>query len=142
MWFFEKLNTPIAVVVVSVLVLVVDGFFLYRYQGPIGEAGNMSANQPNTGPASSPETTGEANGLRVDVRVVGTPTWLRVQEDGQTVMDQANYSPGFSRRFEANREVRIRTEDAGATWVEADGRAAGPLGGDGEEGTYTFMVGP
>ena len=120
MQFFEKLNSPIAVVVVVVLFLAVDGFLLYRYP-----------------PTSSPEATEEANGVRVDVRVIEAPTWLRVQEDGQTVLAQET-SVGFSRRFEADREVSIRTEDAGATWVEANGPDAGTLGDDGEVGTWTF----
>ena len=170
MRFFEKLNTPIAVVVVLVLFLVVDGFLLYRYQRSISDADNATATQPDTvpasppaeepstlleqeepttvgedttteGTASSPEPAGEPNELRVDVRVVGAPAWLRVRQDGQTVLEQAN-SPGFSRRFEADQEIRIRTGNAGATWVEANGRDAGPLGASGEVGTWTFRVGP
>ena len=91
------------------------------------------------GTASSPAETAtdESNELRVDVRVVGAPAWLRIQEDGQTVVEQGT-SPGFSRRLEATQEIRIRTGNAGATWVEANGRDARPLGASGEIGTWTF----
>ena len=156
------------VAVVLVLFLAVDGFLFYRYQASIPDTGNVTATQPETMPSSlpaeetssllleqgepttasetnttqesisSPEpTTEESNELRVDVRVVGANAWLRVQEDGQIVVAQ-EATPGFSRRFEADQEMRIRTGNAGATWVEANGRAAEPLGASGQVGTWTF----
>jgi hypothetical protein len=141
MWLFEKLNTPMTVAVVLVLFLVVDGFLFYRYQASIPDTDNVTATQPETVPSSllteetsslleqgepttasetniteesisSPEqTTEESNELHVDVRVVGATAWLRVQEDGQIVVDQ-EATPGFSRRFEADQEIRIRTGNA------------------------------
>ncbi len=167
MRFFEKINNPITVAVVLVLFLVVDGFLFYRYQASIPDPGNVTATQPETVPSSlpteetsslleqgepttasetntaeetvsSPEpTTEESNELRVDVRVVGANAWLSVQEDGRIVVDQ-EATPGFSRRFEADQEIRIQSGNAGATWVEANGRAAGPLGASGQVGTWAF----
>ncbi len=156
-----------AVAVVLVLFLVVNGFLFYHYQASLPDTGNVMPTHPETVPSSlsteetsslleqeeattanetniaeetisSPDlTTEESNGLRVDVRVVGANAWLRVQEDGRIVMD-GQAPPGFSRRFEADQEIRIRTGNAGATWVEANGRAAGPLGASGQVGTWTF----
>ena len=174
MRFFEKLNTPVTVIVVLVLFLVVDGFLLYRYQRSIPDSANVSATQLGSVPAKplaeetstllsgqeEPTTTASettiaeetassldltteetSNEVRVGVRVVGAPAWLRVQEDRRTVVDQ-EAPPGFSRRLEADREVRIRTGNAGATWVEAEGRESGPLGDSGQAGTWVFWIEP
>ena len=169
MQLIEKLSSFKAVVVVLMLVLVADGFLLYRYQQSLPDTGAVGATQPDTGPASptteetsnllereeptmatetttegttdSPAKTGGANGPQVDVRVVGTPAWLRVQQDGRTVLEQRT-PPGFSRRFEADQEIKIRTGNAGATYVGANGRDVVPLGASGEVGTWTFRVGP
>ena len=173
MWFIEKLNTPLAVVIVLVLTLVADGFLLYRYQQSMPDSGDVSAAQPDTGPATaltegdsasleqeeptttagetttegtafSPAATGVANVPRVVVRVVGAPAWIRVQEDGRTVL--AQQAPvGFSREFEASREsreVRIETGNAGAIRVEANGQDLGPLGARDEAGVWTVRAGP
>ena len=170
MWFVEKLNTTGAVVIVLALFLVVDGFLLYRYQQSLPDAGDVSTTQPDTGlataptegvsapleqeeptttagesttegTASSPATTGEENDVRVVVRVAGAPAWLRVQEDGRTVLDR-QAPAGFSGSFEASREVRIRTGNAGATRVEVNGRDVGTLGSSGQVGTWTFKARP
>jgi hypothetical protein len=169
-WFIEKLNTPLAVVIVLVLFLVADGFLLYRYQQSMPDSGDVSATQPDTGPATaptegdsasleqeeptttagetttegtafSPAATGVANVPRVVVRVVGAPAWIRVQEDGRTVLAQ-QAPAGFSRGFQASREVRIETGNAGAIRVEANGQDLGPLGARGEVGVWTFRAGP
>jgi hypothetical protein len=168
MWFFEKLNTPKALVISLALFLVADGLiFLFFARQPLLDAGNVSTTQPDTRPAtapteevsapleqeeepttdgesptaegtaSSPETTGEPNELRVDVRVVGAPAWLSVQEDGRTVLAQ-EAPAGSSRRFEAYQEVSIQTGNAGATHVEVNGRDVGSLGASGQAGTWSW----
>jgi Domain of unknown function (DUF4115) len=132
MRFFEKLTTPIAVVVVLVFFLVVDGFLFYRYQQSLTES---------LGTVYTTTTEEEAKYLQVDVRVVDELAWLRIQEDGWTVLEQES-PPGFSRRFEANREVRVQTDNAGATWVEANGQEIGALGDSGQAETWTFGIRP
>ena len=157
MRFLERLNTPIAVALVLVLFLVVDGFLLYRHQLKLGEppAANAppAATEPQDTEAPSsaslrkPGTTTtekaatssaeEASVLRVGVSVVDVPSWLQVQVDGQTALAQ-NSEPGFSREFEADREVSIEAGHAGAVRVEVDGREVGSLGTGDEPTTRTF----
>jgi hypothetical protein len=72
---------------------------------------------------------------------VEAPTWLSIQVDGQTVLEEVS-EPGFSRQFEADREMTISTEDAGAVLVEVNGYSLGPLGASGDAATRTFTVGP
>jgi hypothetical protein len=82
----------------------------------------------------------EADTLRTRVSVVEAPTWLSVRVDGESVLEGAS-EPGFSRQFEANREVTISTGNAGAVLVEVNGYSLGPLGASGDAATRTFTVG-
>ena len=164
MRFLERLNTPIAVAFVLVLFLVVDGFLLYRHQLKLGEPPAANAppaatepqdtEAPSSASLTKPGTTTtekaatttekaatssaeEASVLRVGVSVVDVPSWLQVQVDGQTALAQ-NSEPGFSREFEADREVSIEAGHAGAVRVEVDGREVGSLGTGDEPTTRTF----
>lgn len=74
----------------------------------------------------------------VDFRVVGASTWLRVQEDDRTVLDQGG-PPGFSRRFEAGQEVRIRTGNAGDTRGKLTDATSGHLGPAAKSGLGGFL---
>lgn len=80
-----------------------------------------------------------SGGLTVGVEVEGSPAWIRVRSDSETVFEEVA-PPGFSRTFEAGRVVSIRTGDAGAVSVEVNGQDVGPLGDPGQvlEKDYTL----
>jgi cytoskeleton protein RodZ len=69
--------------------------------------------------------------LTVEVRVEGAPSWLSILADGTLAYEQIA-QPGFSRTFEARREISIRTGNAGAVAVEVNGQDLGKLGESGE----------
>ena len=77
--------------------------------------------------------------MRVVVRVVDAPSRVQVQADGQTVLHQV-IQPGFYREFQADRELSIRAEDAGAVQTESGGRDDGPLGARGENVIRTYTL--
>ena len=74
---------------------------------------------------------GPSAALIVGVEVEGTPAWIRVSSDSETVFEEVA-EPGFSRTFEARREVGIRAGDAGAVSVEVNGQDVGALGEPGQ----------
>src|ERR687893_2060102 len=90
-------------------------------------------------PAGAAQGDGTPGGLTVGVEVEGTPAWIRVRSDSETVFEEVA-PPGFSRTFEAGRVVGIRTGDAGAVSVEVNGQDVGPLGEPGQvlEKDYTL----
>jgi len=89
-------------------------------------------------PADEGRASGEAT-LTVGVEVEGTPAWIRVRSDRETVFEEVA-PPGFSRTFEARRVVGIRAGDAGAVSVEVNGQRVGKLGDPGQvlERDYTL----
>jgi hypothetical protein len=93
--------------------------------------------------AASPEAAVPApegaKPVRVVVDVVDAPSWLRVQEDRQVVLDQPS-EPGFSREFVGDRAVTVQAEDAGDVRVEVNGQDVGPLGDPGEAATRTYTA--
>jgi hypothetical protein len=137
MRFFEQLNSALVVVLVLAFILVVNGFLFYRYQSSLSNPTPMENTSVTEDEAAA--TQGEANDLRVDVDVVDAPAWLSVQEDGETVLNEVA-PPGFLRSFEADREVRIQTDDAGAIRVEANGQEIGALGDSGQAGIWDFWI--
>ncbi len=149
MRFFEKLNAPMISVVVLVLFIIVDGFLFYRYQATLSSAvatkpeteaplATLSEQDPTTAEETTTAALGkETDALRVGVRIVEAPSWLRIQVDGQTVLEQVS-EPGFSREFEADQKVSIRTGNAGAVQIEANGQNLGRLGASGEVTSRTF----
>jgi hypothetical protein len=46
MGFFEKLNTPVAVLVVVAIFLTIDGFLLYGYQQSLPSGENIAVTIP------------------------------------------------------------------------------------------------
>ncbi len=89
---------------------------------------------------SAPPPLKEApDSVRLVVGVTGAPSWLRVQEDRQIVLDQVS-EPGFSREFVADRAISVQAGNAVAVRVEVDGRDLGPLGADGEFATRTYTT--
>jgi cytoskeleton protein RodZ len=83
--------------------------------------------------ASQPDT------LTVEVSVQGTASWLSILADGNLVYEQIA-QPGFSQTFKAQREITIRTGNAGAVGVEVNGQDLGKLGGSGEVLTRKFTL--
>lgn len=77
--------------------------------------------------------------LRVGLKVEGSPAWLRVRSDSETVFERVA-EPGYSRTFEARRVVGIEAGNAGAVSVEVNGQDVGPLGEPGEvrDRSYTL----
>ncbi len=69
--------------------------------------------------------------LRVLVNVRERPSWILIRTDGTAVYEQVA-QPGFSKTFEAEQRLFIKSGDAGAVRVEINGQDAGPLGGAGE----------
>ena len=90
-------------------------------------------------PSETAGGDGTPGGLTVGVEVEGTPAWIRVRSDSETVFEEVA-PPGFSRTFEAGRVVGIRTGDAGAVSVEVNGQDVGTLGDPGQvlEKDYTL----
>jgi len=90
-------------------------------------------------PGGTARGDGPSGGLTVGVEVEGTPAWIRVRADSETVFEEVA-PPGFSRTFEAGRVVGIRAGDAGAVSVEVNGQDVGPLGEPGQvlERDYTL----
>jgi len=164
-----RLNTPAAFVVALVIVLVVDGFLLYRYRLTTEET-TATAPPPATtqledtrrapsAPSTTQKDSTRAEGttktgpattegaattpaeqpdvLRVIVGVVEAPSFLSIEVDGQNVFE-GDADPGFSRRFEAEREVGIRAGNAGVVEVQVDGENLGRLGASGEVAARTF----
>jgi cytoskeletal protein RodZ len=150
--FLDKLNSPAAVAVVLVVVLIIDGFLFYRYQQTLRSTGNDAsnaqvseiANETTSQRTTSAEDTSqrttsaeEQNGVQVDVSVVNTPVGLSIQEDGELVHDQVN-NPGFYEEFEAEETITIVAADGGAVQVGVDGENLEPLGTSGVGVVRTF----
>ena len=77
--------------------------------------------------------------LTVEVSVEGSPSWLSILTDGTLAYEQIA-QPGFSQTFEAQREISIRTGNAGAVGVEVNGQDLGRLGESGEVLTRDFTL--
>ncbi len=97
-------------------------------------------NAPNGEPDSSKGAAEpKPDTLTVEVRVEGAPSWLSILTDGTLAYEQIA-QPGFSRTFEARREISIRTGNAGAVGVEVNGQDLGRLGESGEVLTRDFTL--
>jgi hypothetical protein len=108
------------------LFLVVAGFLLYWDQ--IKDLATSVT-------TLAPTEVGEAESFPVAIRVVDSPSWLKVTVDGQTVLDQLG-EPGFSEEFEVEREIVIFADNAEAVWVVDEGEDLGPIG----EGAMSFWI--
>lgn len=74
---------------------------------------------------TAPDPPGE--GIEVAVSVTGTVSWMRVQVDGETVLE-GEQDGGFSRTFTGEEVVVVRVGDASAVSLEANGQDQGTLG--------------
>src|ERR671917_160389 len=103
------------------------------------EEGSAEA-APSEDPAGSKAAgAGEPDSLTVAVSVKGSASWLSVLADGTLAYEQIA-QPGFSQTFEAQREISIRTGNAGAVGVEVNGQDLGKLGESGEILTREFTL--
>lgn len=104
---------------------------------PEGSRG-ATAEAPEDEASGVPSGTSSGT-LSVGVEVEGTPAWIRIRSDSETVFEEVA-PPGFSRTFEASRVVGIRAGDAGAVSVEVNGQEVGKLGEPGQvlERAYTL----
>jgi cytoskeleton protein RodZ len=93
-----------------------------------GEGGPADAKQ------SAPPDT-----LQVLVNVRERPSWILIRTDGTTVYEQVA-QPGFSKTFEAEQRLYIKSGDAGAVTVKINGQDAGALGGAGEIVTRNYTL--
>jgi cytoskeleton protein RodZ len=93
--------------------------------------GGGADDQPAAPP--QPET------LTVQVSVEGDPSWLSVLADGELSYEQIA-EPGFSQTFRAQREISIKTGNAGAVGVVVNGQDLGKLGESGEVLTRDFTL--
>ena len=103
---------------------------------PKAQAGESGGSKGAAGAAAAepkPDT------LTVEVTVEGSPSWLSILTDRTLAYEQIA-QPGFSRTFEARREISIRTGNAGAVGVEVNGQDLGRLGESGEVLTRNFTL--
>jgi cytoskeleton protein RodZ len=108
------------------------------------QAAGSSKQEPDGAPQEEKkEAAGAAepqpDSLTVVVRVEGAPSWLSILADGNLRYEQIA-QPGFSQTFEAQREISIRTGNAGAVGVEVNGQDLGKLGESGEVLTKDFTL--
>ncbi len=97
--------------------------------------------EPQAQEEQQPESASqpEPDSLTVEVSVEGAPSWLSIFADGNLAYEQIA-QPGFSQSFEAQREISIRTGNAGAVGVEVNGQDLGKLGESGEVLTRAFTL--
>lgn len=155
-------STVVTLVVAVLVIAALVGTLYFVGLGVRASAGDetpakVSANDEDREPAGGDEKAGSAadvsggggeeqvsNGasletLRVGVSVEGSPAWVLITSDSETVFEEVA-GPGYSRTFEAQRVIGIRAGNAGAVSVEVNGQDAGPLGEPGEivDKSYTL----
>jgi cytoskeleton protein RodZ len=93
------------------------------------------------GARASGDTPSESqpDSLKIAVSVEGSPSWLSILVDGNLAYEQIA-QPGFSQTFEAQREISIKTGNAGAVGVEVNGQDLGKLGESGEVVTKNWTL--
>jgi cytoskeleton protein RodZ len=99
-----------------------------------GSKGTAGEQKPAVAKQSAPPDT-----LRVLVSVTELPSWILIRTDGTTAYEQVA-QPGFSKTFEAEQRLYIKSGNAGAVSVEINGQDAGALGGSGEIVARTYTL--
>jgi cytoskeleton protein RodZ len=109
--------------------------------GGEGASEERGQEEAATSSGSKGAGTGDAkpDSLTVEVSVEGSASWLSILADGTLAYEQIA-QPGFSQTFEAQREISIRTGNAGAVGVEVNGQDLGRLGESGEVLTRDFTL--
>jgi cytoskeleton protein RodZ len=99
--------------------------------GGVEDEGKEPASDESEGAGAGGAAASQPDSLTVEVSVEGAPSWLSIFADGTLAYEQVA-QPGFSQTFEAQREISIRTGNAGAVGVEVNGQDLGRLGESGE----------
>jgi cytoskeleton protein RodZ len=107
--------------------------------GGEGASEERGQEEAATGGGSKAAGASEPDSLTVEVSVKGSASWLSILADGRLAYEQIA-QPGFSQTFEAQREISIRTGNAGAVGVEVNGQDLGKLGESGEVLTRDFTL--
>ena len=107
---------------------------------PSGQEDGTGRGDPEPPGGQRPVSNGDPLGtLKVGVTVEDDPVWIQVRSDSETVFEEIA-QPGFSRTFEARREVGIRAGYAGPVSVEVNGQTVEPLGEPGEVLDRSFTL--
>ena len=106
------------------------------WAGPAKEdaAGSEAGGEGNAGDRKEPAGAKQSvppDTLQVLVNVRERPSWILIRADGTVAYEQIA-QPGFSRSFEAERQLYIKCGDAGAVTVTINGQDLGALGPTGE----------
>ncbi len=107
-------------------------------QEPEGETPDRGAPERRGGEIAAAAEP-RPDSLSVVVSVENDPSWLSVVVDGELAYEQIA-DPGFSRTFEGERGISIKTGNAGAVGVEVNGQDLGRLGESGEVLTRDFTL--
>ena len=91
------------------------------------EGGAEASSADDKGKRAGAEQSVPTDTLQVAIDVRERPSWILIRADGTTVYEQIA-QPGFSQTFEAQRELYIKSGDAGAVEVEINGQDVGALG--------------
>jgi len=91
------------------------------------EGGAEASSADDKGKRAGAEQSVPTDTLKVAIDVRERPSWILIRTDGTTVYEQIA-QPGFSHTFEAQRELYIKSGDAGAVEVEINGQDVGALG--------------
>jgi cytoskeleton protein RodZ len=109
-------------------------------EGPQGgPQGGLQGNAQGGGAGDQPAPPPQPETLTVQVRVEDDPSWLSILADGELSYEQIA-EPGFSQTFRAQREISIKTGNAGAVGVVVNGQDLGRLGESGEVLTRDFTL--
>jgi cytoskeletal protein RodZ len=90
--------------------------------------------RPGAAQHSAPPDT-----LQIHISVRERPSWIWIRTDGRTAYEQIA-QPGFARTFEAERQLYIKSGDAGAVTVEINGQEVGKLGPTGQIVSRTYTL--
>ncbi|HJQ29981.1 MAG TPA: RodZ domain-containing protein [Rubrobacter sp.] len=93
--------------------------------------GNAEGNAGDQEKLAGVQQSAPPDTLQVLVNVKERPSWLLILSDGNEAYEQVA-QPGFSRTFEAEHRLYIKSGDAGAVTVEINGQDAGVLGRPGD----------
>lgn len=95
------------------------------------DAAKDEGNAADQEKAADTQQSAPPDTLQVLVNVEDRPSWLLIRADGAETFEQVA-QPGFSRTFEAEHRLYIKSGDAGAVRVEINGQDVGPLGRTGD----------
>ncbi|MBA2533831.1 MAG: helix-turn-helix domain-containing protein [Rubrobacter sp.] len=101
-----------------------------KEKAPGAEPANKDSAGKDAGDRQSPDEARQPvppDSLQVMISVRDRSSWLLIQTDGSTAYEQVA-RPGFSKTFEAGRQLYIKCGDAGAVSVEINGQDLGTLG--------------